>query len=130
MIRTFFPVALALVAGSALAQDKPYAVVQDVSGIVTVSNESQKVSAADQMALKEGQEVLVGSAGGATVVFRDGCTAKLRPGQKLLVKESECKAFVAANSGAGAVTTATNSGVGPAIAIGVGAAAILSISGL
>lgn len=95
--------ALVAAAGAAMAQNTPYATVDAVSGAVTVSGKDSVVSATRGMELKQGSNVVTSNAGTVTVKFSNGCTVTLKPGQMLLVQESECAALLA-NSGAPAGT--------------------------
>ena len=95
---------LVVAAGAAMAQNTPYATIDAVSGAVTVSGKDSVVSATRGMELKQGSNVVTSNAGTVTVKFSNGCTATLKPGQMLLVQESECAALLANSGGAPAAT--------------------------
>jgi len=100
---------LATSAGLALAQQDPYATVKSVEGLVTVTSGNQLSNATANMALPQGAQVLSTASGKATVVFASGCTVTVNPGQTLLIEETACTAFLAANppaaAGLGGITT-------------------------
>jgi hypothetical protein len=100
---------LATSAGVALAQQAPYATIKSVEGLVTVTSGNQLSNATANMNLSQGAQVLSTASGKATVVFGSGCTVTVNPGQTLLIEETACTAFLAANppaaAGAGISTT-------------------------
>jgi len=88
---------LATSASLALAQQDPYATVKSVEGLVTVTSGNQLSNATANMALPQGAQVLSTASGKATVVFASGCTVTVNPGQTLLIEETACTNFLAAN---------------------------------
>lgn len=90
---------LAAVSGAAMAQAKPYAKVEALNGAATVSANSQNTAATLGMALAEGSQVMVGSAGMAKITFANGCTVTLNAGESMNVTESECSAILARRAG-------------------------------
>lgn len=93
---------VASVAGSAMAQQAPYATIKSVEGLVTVTANNQLTNASANMPLPQGAEVLSTSTSKVTIQFASGCTVTISGGQSLAIQESACTAFLAANPGAGA----------------------------
>jgi len=118
--------ALVAASGSALADAAPYAKVSSVNGLVTVSAKSQMINAKVGMPLDQGSQIMVSSTGMANIVFANGCSVFLKPGQSMGVSEAECSSINAqrtsegmASSGAAGGQTAAGLGLTDGQQVGV-----------
>lgn len=106
----------------AMAQQGPYATINAVEGLVTVTSGNELSNATSGMTLPRGAQVLSTSSGKATIVFANGCSATVQPGQTLLIDEAACAVFVAQAGAPGAtgggLLTPTNLAIG-ALGLGV-----------
>lgn len=130
--------ALSALAFGAVAQDPvdPIAKVDEVSGLVTVS---QKIDQVDQVIspvkgtrLADGNRVVTTTDGRITIVFNNDCRVELKANKSFVVRdEKDCKALIASVTSVGGVPatavagTAPGSSVGPWVLAGTGVAAIL-----
>lgn len=111
---------VASAAGSALAQQAPYATIKSVEGLVTVTTNNQLTNAASNMQLPQGAQVLSTTTGKATIQFASGCSVTIQGGQSLDIQETACTAFLAANPGAAGAGAGGVSGTTKLLAGAVG----------
>lgn len=123
MQKTLFALLISTAGLAAMAQQTPYATINAVEGLVTVTTGNELSNATSGMTLPRGAQVLSTSSGKATIVFANGCSATVQPGQTLLIEEAACATFVAQSGGTGAAAgggllTPTNLAIG-ALGLGV-----------
>lgn len=109
-IKSFIAVMLALVAGTALAQER-LGTVSNVQGLVTVTDGATGGTAAAGSPIIDGTRFVATSTGSAVLRLNNGCVINLRPNQAVTVLRSmTCERLLAAVQSVGGVNVASAGG--------------------
>lgn len=105
-IKSLIAVMLALVAGTALAQEK-LGTVDKVQGVVTVTDGATGGTTATGNPITSGMRFVASSSGSAVLRLNNGCVVNLRPNEAVTVLRSmNCQALLAAVQTVGGVNVA------------------------
>jgi hypothetical protein len=106
-IKSFIAVILALIAGTALAQER-LGTVDKVQGVVTVTDGTTGGTTATGKPINDGMRFVTSSSGSAVLRLNNGCVINLRPGQAVTVLRSmSCQELMAAVQPVGGVNVAS-----------------------